>query len=211
MILICDKTVSERAKKLRKKLYKLGIPCAVSKISDMKHFVPFKLIVTFSDVFDDVRRTPYDKIRVISIGEGFINSVMNAEKVLNEHELISAIDRNFMKMFGISQNDVFKFGVKVKPNLFWSKRFMILNGKSVILANAEYMIFKYLLAFAGEDKLISPFLLYQYCFSVHRLEMKRVANNVAVDVRKINQKCEHIFPDGLIKSKRGQGYYLKQI
>lgn len=150
MILICDKTISERAKLLRKKLFSIGYPCAYSRVADMKYFVPFKLIVTFSDVFDFVRRTPYDAVRVISIGEGFINSVMNAEKVLTEEELLEAVNRNLMKMYGIESGDLFRFGVRVKPELFLSEHFLQLRGHNYILPRAEYMIFKYLLAVSSE-------------------------------------------------------------
>lgn len=211
MILICDITVSERAKKLRKTLYNIGIPCACCQIDDIRHFVPFKLIVTFTDVFGDVRRTPFDDIRVICIGDGFVNSCVNAERVDDEHQLIKAIDRCFMNMLDVTERDVFRFGVRVKPNLYLSKRFMIINGKGVVLANAEYMIFKYLLAFADENKPISPVMLYQYCFSTHRLDSSRVSNNIAVDVKRINQKCEKVSLDGMVKSKRDVGYYLVEF
>ena len=191
MILICDKTISERAKLLIKKLFSLGYPCAYSRVADMKYFVPFKLIVTFTDVFDFVRRTPYDAVRVISIGEGFINSVMN--------------------VYGIESGDLFRFGVRVKPELFLSEHFLQLRGHNYILPRAEYMIFKYLLAVSSEKSPVSALKLYYYCFSSHRLEKKRIANNVAVDVRNINQRCECIYPDGIIRAKRYRGYYITNV
>lgn len=211
MILICDKTISERAKLLRKKLFSLGYPCAYSRVADMKYFVPFKLIVTFTDVFDFVRRTPYDAVRVISIGEGFINSVMNAEKVLTEEELLEAVKCNLMKIYGIQSGDLFRFGVRVKLELFLSEYFIQLRGHNYILPRAEYMIFKYLLAVSSEKSPVSALKLYYYCFSSHRLEKKRIANNVAVDVRNINQRCECIYPDGIIRAKRYRGYYVTNV
>lgn len=206
MILICDVNVSERALNLRRNLFSRGYPCACCGIPDIGKYLPAKLIVTFTDVFDSVRRTPYDDIFVIAIGTGFVNSVLNASRALNEEELMQLINKKLCD--GMKR---FPFGLKVSDSMFISNYFVEINGKAITLTQTEFMIFKYLYSFAGKDVLAQSDSVYHYCYGEYKISEDKIPNNIAVNVKKINDKFSKALPEPVIKSKRGKGYYLVEI
>lgn len=206
MILICDVNVSERALNLRRNLFSRGFPCACCGIPDIGKYLPAKLIVTFTDMFDSVRRTPYDDIFVIAIGTGFVNSVLNAARALNEEELSSLLLEKLCD--GMIR---FPFGIKVTDSLFISDYFVEINGKAITLTQTEFMIFKYLYAFAGKGVTAPTESVYHYCFGEYKISEDKIPNNIAVNVKKINDKFAKALPEPVIKSKRGKGYYFTEI
>lgn len=197
--------------KLREKLFSLGYPCACVRISDIGKYRPVKLIITFTDVFDWVRRTPYDKIHAIAIGKDFVNSALNVERVANEDELVQVINRNLRQMYNLDESCCFTFGVRCPPELFIADDFLMYNCRSVVLTKTEYMIFKYLRAFCRENVRIPAKVIYRYCFVKYKLKKDRIENNVAVNVKKVNDKFSCIFSAPMIKSRRDHGYYIAQM
>ncbi|MGN1409958.1 MAG: hypothetical protein ACI4XJ_07255, partial [Eubacteriales bacterium] len=98
---MCDIRMSRRAFELRQELFAIGYPCACAPISEIGKIGPVSLIITFSDVFEYVRRTPYDKIFVIAIGNDFVNSGLNAERVKTKEELFAATYRKIREIYNI--------------------------------------------------------------------------------------------------------------
>ena len=62
MILICDNDCSPRARNLQRLFLDLGYPASVCSIDKIKEHLPVWFFITFSDSFDNLRRTPYGKI-----------------------------------------------------------------------------------------------------------------------------------------------------
>ena len=178
MILICDVNVSIRALNLRRNLFSRGFPCACCGIPDIGKYLPARLIVTFTDVFDSVRRTPYDDIFVIAIGTGFVNSVLNATRALNEEELSERLLEKLCD--GMIR---FPFGLKASDNMFISDYFVEINEKAITLTQTEFMIFKYLYAFAGKDIIAPTESVYHYCYGEYKISENKIPNNIAVNVK----------------------------
>lgn len=210
MVLVCDSDVSERALTLRQKILKYGCPCAVSKISDISDYLPLKLIVTFYDRFDYVRRTPYDSIFVIALGHGFVNSALNAIDVDNEEELITEMRRYLYKEAGISDKRTFAFGiVEPKNNIFYSKYYVELYGKRIVLTQSEYLIFKYLTAFSGSGYFFEAEKIASFCYDNRKLGQKLVSNKISVHINHINEKVKKVNVRPFISAKRFLGYYTE--
>lgn len=208
MVLVCDSDISERALTLREKILRLGCPCAVAKISDISEYLPLKLIVTFYDRFNDVRRTPYDSIFVIALGHGFVNSALNAIDVDTEEELLAEMRRFLLKEAGISQKRTFSFGVvEPKNNIFYSKYFVELYGKRFVLTQSEYLIFKYLTAFSGSGKFFEPGKIASFCYDNRKLGRELVSNKISVHINHINDKIKKANGRPFIGAKRYRGYY----
>ena len=208
MVLVCDSEISDRALELREKILKLGCPCAVSRISEISDYLPLKLIITFYDRFDDVRRTPYDAIFVIALGRGFVNSALNAVNAVDEDCLIEEMRKYLYKDAGITQKRRFAFGVvDPKNNIFFSKYFLELYGKRFCLTASEYMIFKYLTAFAGTGKYFPPEKVAEFCYDNRKLGQELVSNKISVHINHINDKIKKSNGTPFIRAKRFRGYY----
>ena len=84
MILVCDRTESARAARIREELYRMGCPAAVCAIPEYRTHLPARLIVTFTDALDALRQTPLDHLHAIVLGNGFVNSALNAQALRDD-------------------------------------------------------------------------------------------------------------------------------
>ena len=203
MILIVDKTVSSRAVTLRETLYSLGCPCAVCVPNEMKSYTPFRLIMTYIDALDDVRHQPYDHVRAIVVGEGFVNSALNASQANDDLAAISASHEYLMNEMGITPDRRLPFGVIFPPSLFVSQDFIEVYGNMVPLTPTEAMIVRLLVGTSAEDRPISADSIARYCFAGSGSS----PDSVPVHVSHINAKTSPHFGSPLIVSKRGCGYF----
>ena len=208
MILICDSDITDRACALRNKLFDLGIPCAVSVISDIGKNLPVMAILTFCDVFDSVRRTPFDDIFVVAIGNGFVNSALNAKRAADDEEAFRILDSKISEMLGLSMEAKTPFGVYTSPNVFVGDYFIEIYGNMILATSSELMIFKYLDAFIDKDYYFDADKICRFCLPLERLSTKNPAGLIAVHVRNINEKFEKVFMRKLIRSKRNHGYFI---
>lgn len=211
MIVVCDIKISRRAFELRQELFAIGYPCACATISEIGKIGPVSLIITFSDVFEYVRRTPYDKIFVIALGNDFVNSGLNAERVKTKDELFAATYRKIREIYNIDDRCCFNFGVRCLPELFIANNFVQIHCRSVELTRTELMIFKYLYSFYGRQYRVPAKYIYKYCFPKFNTDEDKIRNNVAVNIKKINRKFQKVVPGTIIKSRREHGYYITQI
>ncbi|MGN1410071.1 MAG: helix-turn-helix domain-containing protein, partial [Eubacteriales bacterium] len=97
------------------------------------------------------------------------------------------------------------------PELFIANTFVQIYCRSVELTKTELMIFKYLYSFYGGQYKVPAKYIYKYCFPKFNTDEDKIRNNVAVNIKKINQKFQKAVPGTIIKSRREHGYYITQI
>ncbi len=206
MILVCDRTISPRAANLQALLLDLGCPASVSAVSDIKQHLPIKLIITFCDVFDDLRRTPYDNIFAIVIGNGFVNSALNAKRADTTEAALSLARDYLYKQNGIDSTCVFPFGI-IKNALFFANMFFEIYGNIVTPTDREYLIFKYLIACTDGDRCADADMIKKFCYPASSHEHR--GNVVAAHISNLNKKIQISYGKKLIRSKRYKGYYIE--
>jgi len=206
MILICDNDISARAIGMRDKIFHAGFPCAISEISNISEYLPLKLIVTFTDVFYDVRRTPYDDVFVLAVGKGFVNSALNAKGVTYEDDVIDEILKYIFEIYKIHEKDITAFGYCFPHGIFFSKNFIEIYGNIVELTTREYMIFKYLYSHAGDNVYLTTTKIFNFCFP-DNTSVSGKDNKISVHISHINKKFELACGKVAIKDKRFLGYY----
>ncbi len=207
MILVCDKDITARAIGMRDFIFHAGFPCAVAKISEIADYLPIHMIVTFTDVFDDVRRTPYDNLFVLALGNGFVNSALNGRSVPSEEEIIPAIKKFLYDSFHIENNQILPFGVCL-GRVFFSADFLEIYGNPIELTTVEYMIFKYLYAFSKEEIYFSAENIYRFCFPKVLEYTEKCNNTVSVHIFNLNQKFLDVYGQSAVKKKRFLGYRI---
>lgn len=213
MFLVCDRTKSARAKALREKIFSAGYPCAVSKISEIANYLPLVRILTFTDVFDDVRRTPYDNIRVIALGNGFVNSALNAQRLEKEELLLPELERVRDEFFHVKEEWVERFGKFYDDGIFMAKDFFQVYGNIVAPTEREYQIFRYLQVVSRLCEYVPAERICRFCYPAAKMpkDETEAAKNLAVHVANLNQKCEVSMGYHLIEAKRFIGYRLVKL
>ena len=204
MILIVDKTVSARAAALRHTLYSLGCPCAVCVPPDMHLYKPFRLILTYADVLGDVRRMPFDSVRALVVGGGFVNSALNAAQYEDEDSAIRAAHAYLMDEMGVTDDRILPFGVMFPPSLFVAQDFIEICGNMVTLSPIESMIVKLTVGASCECSPIAAEVIAEYCSPK---QSGASAPSVPVHISHINAKAGRHLASPLILSKKGEGYY----
>ena len=204
MILIVEKTITDRAVALRDKLYSLGCPCAVCAPSEMHRYVPFRLIITYIDSLDEVRRMPFDHVYALVIGKGFVNSVLNASQVSDDYSAIMTAHAYLMNEMGITPERMTPFGVMLPPALFVSNDFIEIYGNMVELSPIENMIMKYLIGASCESRPIPASAIAKFCSPAAKTATQ---SSIAVHISHINSKAEKHFGSHLIRSVSGIGYF----
>lgn len=210
MIAICDSELSDRVKALRKKLFAAGYPCAAMRPAEICDCQPIKLIIAYFPVFDEIRHGPYDDIFMIVIGKGFVNSALNAVRVDTEDAACRMAREYLLKLYGMDGSRCFPFGVLADPAVFLSKKHCEIYGNIIEPTVSEYMIFKYLLAFAKQKHTFSPEIIRRFCY-IRELHGKRnLDGNISVHISNLNSKIEKACGRTLIRSKRYYGYYFDE-
>ena len=203
MVLICDRGVTERAKNLRERMLMRGIPAAVSALSSIRAFLPVRLFVCYTDVFDDLRRLPYGNVRCIAVGEGFVNSALNAVRVGGEEEAIASAWHGL----ALRGPDASGFGCHLTPEIFRGPGFYEIRGHTVLFTRIEERIFL-CLALAG-NRCVSVENL--RAFSLPGDREKRTEGAIAMHVCNLNAKLAPALGERPIREKRYYGYYLEGI
>ena len=207
MILICDNDATPRARNLQRLFLDLGYPAAVCLIGEIKEYLPTWFFITYCDSFDNLRRTPNDKIFAVVIGDGFVNTALNATRVSCVDEALTFAVNVANEKLGIEQSDQFPFGV-MSHNVFFSDYFVEINGNIVPLTDIEMLIFKYISACSAENIYASTSMIENYCYQP-KITSKR-ENVIPVHIRNINKKSMDILGRKIIGSMRHQGYYIEK-
>ena len=212
MFLVCDKTKSERAKTLRETILKAGYPCAYAAVSEIKEYLPLLRIITYTDTLNNVRRTPYDNIRVLAIGDDFVNSALNAEQIKEEDDVIPRIEQITKEYNHVSGDRIQTFGAYYDNDFFMSEKFFMIYGNIIEPTGREYMIVKYLQMAAKQCSYLPPERICRFCYPASKLpkDEREAAKNLAVHVNSLNRKCQNSMRCYLIESKRFIGYRLSK-
>ena len=204
MIIVCDADVSCRAIHVRDTLLDIGYPTCISSIRDIKDNQPFCLIITFADVFNELRRTPFDDTFVIAIGDGFVNTALNAVQTKNLNTAVR-LAHNFVQgschdKFGKSNLE----GMFVPP-FYFADGFFEIHSNLVAPTKSEYMIFKFLVFCSYNNTFASTDKICNYCFGGNVGD----SNTIAAHISGLNSKIKDAYGKKIIKSKRFKGYYLE--
>lgn len=212
MFLVCDKTRSERAAVLREKILRAGYPCAFCAVSEISDYVPLLRIITFTDVLDDVRHTPFDDVRVITIGNGFVNSVLNADQVEREDEILRAIETIVHEFFHVKPEWFQPFGVFYDDGIFMADDFFQIFGNIIVPTEREYRIFKYLQMTSRVCDYVPAERICRFCYPASKFPKneREAAKNLAVHVTNLNQKSQDVMKCHIIEAKRFIGYRLRK-
>ncbi len=204
MILIVDKTMSDRAVALRDKIFRLSCPCAVCALSNIKENLPTKLIITYYGMLSEIRQKIPDEVFVLVIGRGFINSALNAACCDNESDAVDAAIDAYMRVFAGSGKPATEFGVMLSPAVFLAHDFIEIHGNMIPLSPTEALIMKYLAALSCESRPISSSVIARYCLA----SGARISSNtVAVHISNINSMVRTYYSGSLIRSVSNRGYY----
>ena len=207
MILVCDKFISERALLIRDAVFARGYPCAASSFDDISLLRPFRILISFSDVCWEIPDLSAEDVQVIVIGDA--DSVELVEHTDNVRAALREIRSATESIYGITEAKKSSFGFSLTPSLFLSNDFFTVNGNVIVPTKSEYMIFKYLTAFAGIDEYFSPETIARYCFPTVRAE--KSVPSAAVHIANLNKKIAAVHSGRVIRSKRGHGYYAVKI
>lgn len=207
MILVCDNETNARTKALRKMLFEAGFPCAEVAVSEIGEYLPAKLIICYYEAFDNIRRGPYDNIFAVVIGKGFVNSALNAVRVDSEKEACEKAKEYLCKIFGIGDDETFPLGVAAESAVYLSKDYFEIYGNYVDPTESEYMIFKYLLAFADQNVYLSPLKIRKFCYRRELSSSENIEGNISVHIHNLNHRLELAYGKPIIRSKRYLGYY----
>lgn len=209
MILVCDSCVSERAIEIREAIFDRGYPCAVSSFENIASLCPFKIIVSFADAFEEIAGLNFEEVQTITIGDDFVNSALSAKRANDIHDVFRKVRSAVETIYGISEDKKSTFGFSLTPSLFFANDFFTVNGNVIEPTKSEYMIFKYLTAFAGSDEYFSPEKIARFCFPHERVG--KSVPSVVVHVANLNKKIGAIYSERAIRSKRCRGYYAVKI
>jgi len=204
MILICDRTESARAAKIREMLYRMGCPAAVLALSDYRESMPARLIVTFTDALDALRQTPLDDLHAIAVGEGFVNSAMNAQALRNEKDLPEVLRYELLSRAGVGADEVTPFGVFGHPSVFFADDFVEIRGFRIEPTKAEYMIFKYLMSDRRNGRYLPPGVIQKFCYPSNKVRDESAA--ISVHISNLNKKSRDACGVGIIETMRFSGY-----
>jgi len=200
MIAVFDTGTTGRALSLRDTIRNEGYLCAAANAGQLKKLMPIRLIVTFMDQFDIIRRMPYDDIPVVVFGEGFVNRALNAVKANGIKELLLKIGQMLVRVYGLEQREVYPGGgIFIFPGVFLAAHQLIVYGSKVDYTATELMILKCLIL-SGEHYR-SAEQIAAYCFEENLTE-----GNIRVHICNINRKAERILPNPLVVSRTGLGY-----
>ena len=202
MILICDRTESARAALIRESLYRMGCPAAVCALSEYRYALPARLIVTFTDALDALRRTPLDHLHAIAVGDGFVNSALNAQPLRDERDLPHVIRRELLNRAAITR--ITPIGVFGHPSVFFSEDFVEVRGCSIRPSRAEYMIFKYLMSDWGSGRYLGPETILRFCFPSNKLHDESAS--IPVHISNLNKKARESCGMAIIETMRFSGY-----
>lgn len=201
MILICDREVTGRAVCIRERMLAGGIPAAVSALSSIRTFLPVRCFVTFTDVFDDLRRMPFGNVFCVAVGGGFVNSALNAVRADGEEEALSAVLQH------LAGPDGTEFGFHPAPEIFRGQGFCEIRGHTVVFTPFEERLF--LLLAATRGTYVTAEKIRAFCS--RGIPPSDDANAIAAHVHNLNLKLAAVFGERMIRQRRLCGYVMKEI
>ena len=211
MIVICDRDGSERARILRERMLEKGIPSAVSAPVSVKKLLPAAAILTWCELFEDLRRTPCDHVYAAVIGTGFVNTAQNAGRVPDENAALAVLREYVPKKLGFPENGRTPFGSYITPSLFLSEGFAEWRGRIVTLTKLERRILLYLITCSTERIPADAEKIAAFCFPKETRNAEKIENRIAAHIYHINRKFEAVTGRHVLRDRRGAGYFPEGI
>lgn len=205
MVVVFDSVMGDRTRTLREIILLSGYPCAAADIGSIKGLNPVRLLVTFTDQIDTVRRMPYDDIPVVACGQSFVNRALNAVKAETPPELLDKMNAYIRRIYRIGENNcILQEGAFFYPGVYLSSRQLIVYGSIIDLTASELMIMKCLIL-AG-DCYRSAKQIASYCCRENQND-----GNIRVQIYNINRKAVQKLPRPLVETKHGYEYRFGYI
>jgi len=206
MILVIDKTISDRATALRRRLLDLRFPCAVSSLEEACSLTPAFCIVSFVDMLDQIRHKPLDHIPAYVLGEGFVNSALNARPVADYEELYGMLKERILHCLCASETCFFgRKGYILKNSFIVTEDCIYYKGVPLLLDTQKHRVLQYLLFRQGESCSLRQ--IGAYCFPVGYEDAQ--ANTIRVHIANINRTAAEQTGRKIIANKREIGYRLE--
>lgn len=211
MIVICSRDESGQARSLRERILSRGYPAAVSAPSSVKTLLPAGGIIVWEEDFDALRRTPCDHVFAAVIGEGFVNTALNAARVKDGEGAFALIRRTLPRAMGMPENGTTAFGFYLTPRLFFADGFVQWRGRIIPVTRTERLILLYLASCARRDNPAPPEKIARFCSAEDRIGAKGEDNRIAAHICAINRKFLPETGERVIRDRRLAGYYVSDI
>ena len=200
-----------RARSLRERILSRGYPAAVSAPSSVKDLLPAGGIIVWEDSFDELRRMPCDHVFAAVIGEGFVNTALNAARVKDETAAVSLIRKTLPRAFTMPENGNAPFGFYLTPRLFFAEGFAEWRGRIIPLTRTERTILLYLASCARADCPAPPEKIARFCGAPGRIPDAGGDNRIAAHIYALNRKFLPETGERVIRARRGAGYTVSDI
>jgi hypothetical protein len=212
MFLVCDKTRSKRAEDLREKILRAGYPCACCKISEIGNYLPVLRIISYTEMLDFIRSTPYDHVRAMVIGEGFVNSALNAEQINSEEEVLPSVKQIVLDYYHVQPEWILQYGMFCDDGVFLAEDFFEIFGNIIVPTEREYLIFKYLQMTSGLCEYVSAYQICRFCYRASKIPKneEEAAKNLAVHIANLNHKSQKAMGCRIIEARRFIGYRFRK-
>ena len=205
MIVICYREDSGRARSLRERILSGGIPAAMAAPSFVRELLPAVGVITWTDCFDELRRTPCDHVFAAVLGDGFVNTALNAAAAVDEDEALRLMMGAARKKLRMPEGGEDPFGFYLTPRLYFSRDFVEWRDRQIVLTKTERMILLYLASSAGEENPAGFEKILRFCFPSGKQDGER-ENRIAAHICNINRKLSPITGFRVVREKRGAGY-----
>ena len=210
MIVICDREESGRARSLRERILSGGTPAAVSAPSSVKDLLPAAGIIVWQEAFDELRHTPCDKVFAAVIGDGFVNTALNAARADSETAAYALLLKKLPDALGMPANGRTAFGFYLTPRLFFADRFAEWRGRIIPLTATERRILLYLVSSARTVP-ASASKIARFCYPEARIGGAGEDNRIAAQICGINRKFAEAAGERVLRERRREGYYASDI
>ena len=211
MIVICSRDESGQARSLRERILSHGFPAAVSAPSSVKDLLPVGGIIVWQDDFDALRRTPCDRVFAAVIGEGFVNTALNAARVKDEEAAFALIRKTLPRALGMPENGSTPFGFYLTPRLFFAEGFVQWRGRIIPVTKTERLILLYLASCARAETPAPPGKIARFCSASGRIGAEGEENRIAAHVHALNRRFMPETGERVIRDRRLTGYYVSEI
>ena len=206
MIIVCDRGDLSRARSLRERILSGGIPSASAAPVSVPGLLPAAAVITWYDVFGELRRMPCDRVYAAVIGDGFVNTALNAGRFPSEDAAIAYVRDQLPGRLGMKAGGTARFGVYFSPRLFFGDGFAEWRGRTVALSATERTILMYLAACSDGNTPASPEKIARFCLPEDRQSPAGIGNRIAAHICGINRKFAAAAGIRAVCEKRGAGY-----
>jgi hypothetical protein len=163
-------------------------------------------------MLDFIRSTPYDHVRAMVIGEGFVNSALNAEQINSEEEVLPSVKQIVLDYYHVQPEWILQYGMFCDDGVFLAEDFFEIFGNIIVPTEREYLIFKYLQMTSGLRDYVSAYQICRFCYRASKIPKneEEAAKNLAVHIANLNHKSQKAMGCRIIEARRFIGYRFRK-